>query len=296
MVENYSRLVPKIPYPKEIKLMTLENQGTGNDSRAAGNSERVRRAALLEQLKGLYVPKERLTTDDKVLIKTIISLERGYDGLEVDCDFCHEIGTVRKDMTVSHKNGQSQGVEFNQLSNLGVAHGGCNTADFNRRRKGQPRRKRVQVDEVLIRSGMDGVSVRGEPMQAEGNRSTFTSTEGERHDKVRTKFDKYIIDVMAGPFANSQETRRRDPTFRRMWGLRQLSRFLVNVPELLDDGYKLSSVTFLRWLEEDAEGYGPLYVNTEEKPYKIGLKERIYQEQCKRAAVPESEYLEQTGQ
>jgi hypothetical protein len=105
------------------------------------------------------------------------------------------------------------------------------------------------------------------------------------------RFDAYILDVKGGPFANGEETRKRDPSFRRVWSLEKLSKFLVNVQSLKDGKIKLSSITFRRWLEEDAEHPdSPIYIDESEKPYQVHMKEKDYQEQCKKAKIPEEQY------
>jgi hypothetical protein len=151
------------------------------------------REKQLEFLKILYKPKQRLRTDDKALIKRILSLEQGFDGTEGKCFYCSEVSKIDGELTVHHRDGI---ISHNELGNLSIAHGSCNTSEWNRQRRATKKSVIGLSDQNRERKNIPPIHA-----QAHGDADIgWSAREGEKHDEMRYRWGRWIHDLEAGPF------------------------------------------------------------------------------------------------
>lgn len=103
------------------------------------------REKQLAMLSSLYHPKQRLRSEDKALVKRILSLRQGFDGSQGACFFCRLVRPVET-LTIHHKDWV---ISHNELSNQDLADGSCNTRAGNHVRVSDRERERDKISRSL---------------------------------------------------------------------------------------------------------------------------------------------------
>lgn len=246
--------------------------------------ERDNEKNKLDVLKKKWTNPNRLHSGQKMVVKTIKSLEQGYNGTIARCCFCNQLGSTETDMHVHHIN---HIISDNRLENLDVAHARCNTIEnaayMSRKMKGDAALLEDQVSEsVREKNGGGAAPTTDVSRRLEENRTRMNkhierylnerdvtseanqwgSKEGAKHDAQRFAYNNWLTDLENGPF-KGVNTRLYPKVLAKMapWGI---GRYVGM------DGPLGSSVTYRRFIEEDKAG-GILGVDVDE----LG-KETVY--------------------
>lgn len=132
----------------------------------------------------------------------------------------------------------------NRLENLEPAHQTCNNIENGARRSTRP------SDPPCVSEKTSGV----QPHQNTGrdpDAQEWTSREGEKHDQMRAKWDRWIMDIENGPFKKGAD--------------RRIKELAYSAPKALGMG---SSVTYRRYILEDYYG-GTLVIYENENGIKM---------------------------
>lgn len=212
-------------------------------------SERVL-AERLAYLKAHWTSPQRLRTHHKAEIRTIKSLEQGFDGTVARCCFCHELGKCDTDLHVHHID---HDISNNDLKNVDVAHVKCNTGENARyaatqralatQRLGD--RSSVCAREQTSGSHPDQQTSSNERSVTEEG-SKWSGKEGVKHDAQRFVWNKWLTDLEKGPFKGIN-TKLYPGALAEMapWGLGRYAGM---------EGPLGSSVTYRRFIREDKAG------------------------------------------
>jgi len=194
------------------------------------------RENMLTRLLTLYYPKQRLRSNDKRLIKTILSLQQGSDGTRGRCCFCEKEGDVDTDLNLHHRDNI---INHNELPNLALAHAPCNTRDFHRK---------PGVSDHASKSERKGEQGSRGSGRGDAGEPEWSSKEGQKHDAMRPKWNNWVNDPVNGPFKEGGGVGGR-------MRLRDLAGLAVHQLRMG------SSVTYRRYIDEDRHGWFDVFLD-----------------------------------
>ena len=213
--------------------MTTEVQREGGDPRLASREKENR----LILLKSRWTAPQRLRTPHLKIVREIKSREQGHDGMMAVCTFCKRLFPVDT-FDVHHSDHKT---ENNDLSNLELACGPCNDKE-----NAAWRARRAAIQRLAM------------PRQGESEHQALTQAEGQgspelvKHNSMRPRYDRWVRDLVNGPFAN-QYSWPRDLLAEKA---------PYSCSTKLGEAFG-SSKTYLKFIKEDA-AFGLLNTETRE--------------------------------
>ena len=221
------------------------------------------RENLLQQLKSRWTNPQRLKKPHKDHFKIIRSLEQGYDGSEAICIFCKRRMSIGE-LQVHHP---TYIINQNELQQLRVACITCNDADnkkhlatvLGRNRLTDPRQGERALGGVAVVVGGLG------SLDDEMNSVPFSSREGMKHAIMRPRYDRWVRDLVNGPFAQQHSWNPRKLAEAAPYGCGESGKALG------------SSKTYYKYVREDMAG-GILIIVDEVESGVFGVNVKLNKE------------------
>jgi hypothetical protein len=241
---------PKLGMPDDLTFKALERQGIAEYA-----TQRLRQAVLastgrenlLQQLKSRYTAPQRLKKKHKDLIKIVKSLEQGYDGTEAICTFCKQRRSINE-LEVHHA---THLLNQNQLHQLQPACKPCNGSEnqtvLAQKRLSDPRQGESELGRVALVGN-------GSVLEDELNSVPFSSREGMKAAIMRPSYDRWVRDLVNGPFSEPYRSFQGRVISSYSWNVRKLAEAAPYGCSLTIGKALGSSKTYLKYIKEDVEG------------------------------------------